>query len=867
MAISVSSIFAAQEAPDLSEEKLLEMAQEEEQKKIKKHFSNISQDHRTGFVFFIEIFHKLLNGLKEDDFLSAEIENVKQWAIINDKTKYKSLIDALDGMVIYKKLKAWYEEQKQTQEQQSNLIEIGKNLDQIMMLKQKQGPLLTLYKSLLEIRGKLYDLRDGAFCEDLSQKIQNSLKFIKDIKDHDFNGYKTVLEKMSAAKSDHSKHYEELDKVGNGNCIETSFLAIIESYNRKIRDIETSLPKILPENLDKKEEFLRLLTLFCSVNHDDKQKDLESHQRARALIKQLNSIIKKDQDPSLKKSAENLTEIATASIDDEPNKIIKVVIKAVEEDFNKLKKYLEPLIADFEESKSKHEQSKDKEKCEAYSYFIKELKSKHLFALKNFDEYYKNIKSKNPLASQTFGTLLSWAGKAYGIFFELFKNDCDDKTINTKGVNSTMWNGILWAFHAANLVAGYSREVYLLSEKKLKPVIMGSPENRDFEFFLEAFGKKSFSLNFILGVDFEESGFGIKASALAGTVKKLVMPEIGKIGFVRSLGGMNMMGIDDDHSFVGQLQQRGIKMIISALYYHTMRKQYFECAGLTGWVPWKHLVKDIVSMTGATAGGELKKLIQKSFSLGAIENIGQWTFGVVTPDLIDKAVNVGIDLSLTSPRLKPWLAKIADFEDKDIFTGTWYNAIQMKHPQLTFQNMRSMYLDQEVLAFIVSRVTGSLAGHVGAAGSGAIISMIQKIVGSISGNTEIANMSQEEIRMKVLLAFLRTLGIHDEQLLSLLSKEVLINLTEHKPFGVTFFKCSDMNEALKVLDNKEQLNDEKLVNKVLEKLSNCLVPNIFGSLVEKLGGIAADHYTRKWWIQHVEKNGTTVLLPIGLFSA
>ncbi len=539
--------------------------------------------------------------------------------------------------------------------------------------------------------------------------------------------------------------------------------AFLQNINVHVQQFKEQIKKLEgdPEQLFEKMQFEKMVT-FCSMLETEEKnsmdhKLLDYYRQAITLFLQKISVVMKKMDEETLASAHALKAIYEARYAGNQEQEFYLVIASLKPSVQTLKKDLNVLVGEFDKQTNCLKEIQDKnadvvKKCEAYAALGGQLKQDES-VFKNFDAIYSHALNNNWKKIEKNMRLLGYASHAYnlfGDFFELYKADCGNDSFkgSSKGKNffDSTWrsnlllpNLINVSFFVATQTMNFNLIRNQMSNEAIKPFVMGKDKdtadiNEQFAKFSASFGNKCPAFQ---GIALLPAPRAIKFNAAAETLQKFATNKIN--GFTASSQTFNSVGMMTTGGSSFEAQQAK-KLIISALYYHTVHQRFslengLPHAGLTSYQPWVNTVLTTINWGSMCAAHEIEALVYKSISFETLENVEKYSLGVVTPDIVSKLVTIGKDGLLSNKSLKPWFDKVAKFDQKSIYGQDFHT----KFPKATDGKLFGLYAERELFSYGIGCLAKFVGSHAIKSCSGFLLGAAHKLGTAYFGKEAMSN--------------------------------------------------------------------------------------------------------------------------------
>lgn len=868
------------------------------------HVGNVSPEHQQAFVAVTTQLGTLINAMNIDNYPQHKIEIIKKWSVQHASGSVRYDLDnALDRMIIQHKIRFFCDKvgertalmreelkglqragDKQNSElckkalddlqagygamvaQITELASLKKTLDAWHLIHYRMISLRDAYKNVEKNPQQTALVVDKA--EDLNDYLILTTTFANNPQASSvLASIRAVTTKLINTKAAYSPQlYDELNRSAGGSTLNAGF-TFLGTMQKQLLQMEDALRKHMAAiNLTAHEckEGARLLSLFCAFYHQTdtaRRKAIgdEYSARARVACAQLTSLIKGDiaKDPEALKAAQDLKRFFEAGIDQDQERVVRVVIASVQDELDALEKNIGAAIDFFGQvPDSKHQDSYDIVQARLLC-FQKTLKM--------FKDAYSMVKNNTMAGRAGVCSSVFWLTEFYGHFNQCISLDQANTSINRNNISTTVSTGLLWAMRATNLVTGYAREVQVLSYKKLWPVVVGENEEiaggqlaREIQDDAQTCQlKQLYTFLSLFEADTARDmvaslGFGVKTQALLNLGKE----QLGGLGRHSMLeSSLKKFEMAPEFNLMTEMSQRSLKMLASALYYNIGRSYFFQTARPEGWIPtaykpWKEAGLEMISVLKTFTKVKIGPIFDRIFTAGAIDQVGKWTCGVVSPALFDEGLSLAIDLSLTSAPVKNFLHNIVFYDDADIYRGDWHGKVRAKHPGLKDSQMRMLHVDQTMCAYL-ARVVGSQCGRaLGRLSSTFVANMLAGLFTKIAGQKELQQKTAIEMITDVLG------GVLAEDCSNL--EYVLAHC--HQMQGITLLSSQDI---VTICNN---FNQHKNRQKTIQEIAEKIPANAVGDVMAFIGSQVVPHLAMLQWTKHITETGRPVLVPACFFD-
>lgn len=857
---------------------------EQMQQAINEALSSLSPAHRQKYCETMTKFKDLVVGMSVHNFIDKNTEKLLAWIEEQQEPSLTPFKEALGNMFacmkvtffIDKLFKVGVSDEQDLEKKKEDLEKIEKKYTEVIdsctkvgELSEQDNPLGQLEKELKKIRDdynesstkpeKLVDVKENI------QKVLELLTTIKSgLSERKIERIKEALNAIAGVHYYVGQYCNRLDAIGENNSLDyglgSSISIEIQTIKNRLQDFFER--ELTAQDYKKCSQWLKLfydsLETRASLDWTDAQKQ-EQAKLARVLLAQLNAVLKNSKySGEILVTVKNFKVLMEAFIDGNQELMITGIIKSFESDVQELQSDFSDMITAF----------KAVENDDSYKIIIEQFE---VFkkALDTFSNFYKKLAQKNFLASNSFATVASWISEFYGYFHELFSDDVKDKAINNTEVSSTISIGIMWALRATNMVTGYFAELKLLTQDKLKPVIIDSrlvgdlhdpKENIEFKQFIsfiqeltaEHDSMKEFNKHGFIGA------FNVDVSTLAAW-NILKRPFLGVAEKTPFAGAIKKFGQDkDEFSFFGEIRERAFKMLFSAFHYNVVRSYFFKTAKPEGWIPtdfhpWRVAAFEAINIGKTYSQMKVKSLIEKVFnSFGKAQEASKWSLGETSAGFVDLGISLALDLSLTSPAVQSFFKKILVCRNEDVFRGDWHSKVKAKHPTLKPEVARALHVEERLVNHACT-IAGSWVGKM--VGKYTVIvplAIIQRCLAFVVGSDhELVKKDPRESIAELISSMLE----QDED--SLLA--ILQFLVQQKIFGLSMLSPTDAREIC------EEFNKNKDKASIAKKIAQKVPENTFGEVMAFVGSQVAPSYGVGYWAEHVAVTGESILVSSHFF--
>ncbi len=650
----------------------------------------------------------------------------------------------------------------QEEKMRKKALEMSKNLDAAFESR----------KNILEEHAqKLYDFEDS-FNQLLKQ--MNVEQF--------FLPYKEKIQQWLKTQQPSEKYINDIQMALNTICLAENvqfvyaneqlsqaliYLAKLRSsdpltHEQEIIDLVTSIKALdgIPEGITD-ESFFQFFLIFREIiAAQDQEKMLAffagieniSKEAVKSFCVTL-ALVMPNMDGEMLASAKLLVSFYQARVEENDYKIIYPIILKLKPLLIALKTDLALLQLMFTEQEQVLEASLEKTveietQAKAYRALIIQLKKYHE-TIKNFDEIQMHFTKSDWKQIDRSSQFFYYTSQAYDLFtdfFNLYRSDCWDKDYKgtCKGFLDAEWRKKLlfpWvmnaAFFAANSAMHYNLMRSQMSKEAVKPFVMGEGDCREKKkAFIGYFGGKVPALEGQIRLPAAKA---LKVNAVLEVIKSVGMQKLH--GFTSSSQKLSSIGMMLGGSSYASYQTK--KLIVDALYYHTVHQKFIRVdgsshAGLTSYEPWVTDVLNTVSWGSIRLSDEIESLLYQTLSINSLDNLENFSLGIVTPDLVSKLVKIGKDGFLSSRGMKPVFDKVAKFNHKIIYGSDFHNKFKDSSDGLLF----AAYADRELFSYGVGCIAKFVGGHVIKSCSGVLLSAARKVAECIVGKKTVAEYAK-----------------------------------------------------------------------------------------------------------------------------